>query len=166
VFGGEGVQIGALQVEYADETILKQERNDQFRTDSVAVGEFHIPLVQADVAHADGAPVARGMAGNAFKKRKGQINVDSFFVMLGKNTFQLRRSLIPDHHIKKMIVDDFLDAIGDVLQKFIAREDRGQLTADVEQQGKALVVLDGRTADCLTAACAEVSLIAKARLIA
>ena len=83
-----------------------------------------------------------GMASNSFEKRNREADVDGFFVMPGEGDFQLGGIFVPEHDVEEVVVDDFLDAIGDALEKFVAGEDGGQFAADVKQQREGLVLLN------------------------
>jgi hypothetical protein len=123
VLVGEGVHLGAFQIEDADETILQEERDDQFGAHVVAVRELDVTLVLADVGDTDRAAVTCAETGDALVEGDGELDGDGFVVVFGEGAFEMGVGFVPEHEIEEVVVDDGFDAVGDAEEEFVAVED-------------------------------------------
>ena len=142
VFGGEGVKARAFKVQDADEALVEQQRDDQFRADIFAVGKFDVARIEADVIHANRAALSGGVTSDALTKRQLNTHRDGLFVLDAEDTFKMGRLLVPEHDIEEMIVNQFAHAISDAAEKFFASEDRSELAADQMEEGEGFVALE------------------------
>jgi hypothetical protein len=136
VLQSEGTELGALQIEDAYEPVLKQERNNQFGTYVVAVGELNVTLVQTNVVDTSGNAGSRSVTGDSFEERNGELNGNGFLVMLGERALQVRTVFIPDHDHEEMIVNEFFNPVGNSLQQLVSGQDGSQFTSDVKRTAR------------------------------
>ena len=73
---------------------------------------------------------------------------DGILVAHGKSTFEELGLFVPEHDAEDVIVDDFLDALGDAAQEFFAVQNGGELAAHFveEQEGLGLFRMRGEKA--------------------
>src|SRR5882672_2700234 len=141
----EGVRNGALEIQNADEPVLQEKRNNEFGARFYAALAANVAGIVGDVIDAEDAALAGSSSGQALMKRELHASLDGILVAHGKSTFEELRLFVPEHHAEDMVVDDFLDALGDAAQEFFAVENRGELAAHLveEQQGLSLFRMRG-----------------------
>src|SRR6266850_1286623 len=144
----EGVRNSALEIQNADQPVLQEKRNNEFRARFYAALAANVAGIFGDVIDAEDAALAGSSSGQALMKRELHASLDGILVAHGKSTFEELRLFVPEHHAEDMVVDDFLDALGDAAQEFFAVENRGELAAHLveEQEGLGLFRMRGEKA--------------------
>jgi hypothetical protein len=90
MFGAEGTEIYAFQIEHADQAALQRQRNNQLGTHALAVWKFHVARILANVIHAKRLALTGCVTGDALVKRYAKPRWNRFAEVHGKNDFELR----------------------------------------------------------------------------
>src|SRR5262249_16243568 len=142
------IRLCAFQVENADELVAEEQRDDQLGTHRhllrTAAAVADITRILSDVADAQGAALASGMAGDPGEERDPEAGRDGVLVMHGEGAFEKLPVLVPEHDCKELIVDELLDALRDAAEEFFAVENRSQLATHFVEQREALRLLGVR----------------------
>src|SRR4030095_9439683 len=131
----------AFKIQDADQAILQQKRNHQFRDHALTGVAGDVTGVYAHVVKTDGPARSRGVAGNSAIQRHTKPRGDGVFIVHSENAFQKLRFLVPQDHGEDVVVDDFLDALGNAAQKLFAIEDRSELAAEIVEQAQRFRLL-------------------------
>jgi len=82
-------------------------------------------------------------------ERKLEANGDGILIAHGKNAFQKLRLFVPEHDAEDVVVDHFLDAFGNAVEKFFAFQDGGELAAHLVEKHQRLRLLRMREKEAL-----------------
>ncbi len=147
---GEGVVLGALQVDDADQPVLEHQRHRQLRPHLDPVAAGRVVRIQVDVRYANGLAQRRRGPGHAVSQREPALGDETLVVLERKGVRQKLRVLVPQHHREHLVVDQPLHQTGDRAQQLLAVQDRRQLTADLVQQRKrARLIADALVEPCV-----------------
>src|SRR5260370_2422153 len=143
VLGGERVGLRAFQVQNADQPVLHQKRNDEFRANRYTGFDFAAEKARIleRVGDADGAALARGGAGESLVEGNAHARGDGVAIAHDEGAFEVLRFLIPQHDAENVIVNEFLDALRDATEELFAVEDRRDFAADFVEQRKRIGLL-------------------------
>jgi len=138
VFQRECVTLRALEIENANEAVLHEQRDDQLGTSFHAGIAAYVTRIVGDIIDPQDTPLARGGSGESFVQRDAHARGNRVTAAHGEDAFQMLGLLVPEHDAEDVILDDFLDALGDATKEFFAVEDRGHFAADLVKQGKGI----------------------------
>ena len=131
---GEGMRNSALQIHDADEPISQEKRNDELGTRFHSRLADDVTRIFSDVIDPQCAALSRGGSGKALMKRELKARGDGFVGAHGEDAFEQLGLLVPEHDAEDVVVDHFLDALGDAVEKFFALQDGGELAAYLVQE--------------------------------
>jgi hypothetical protein len=144
VLGGEGVGVGAFQVEHADQAILEDQRHDQLGAGVKADVALNIARVLEGVVDSEDPALAGGGAGESLMQRKTQARGNGVAITQGEGTFQVLGLFVPEHDTENVVVNELFDALGDAAEQLFAVEDRGDFPADFVEQSEGVGLLGER----------------------
>jgi hypothetical protein len=121
----EGMRNAALQIENADKPVLQEQRNNEFGTRLYAAFATNVARVFGDIIDAEDAALAGSSSGEALMKREPHASRNGILVAHGKNAFKELRLFVPEHDAEDVVIDDFLDALGDAAQELFAVQNGG-----------------------------------------
>ena len=150
---GESVVLGAFEIQHADEAVLDHQGHHQLGVDVDGVAAGDVARVEVDVGDAHRLAQGGRGAADADAHRQPGLNGQPLVEAQREGVLEQLRLLVPEHHVKAVVVHQPLDALRHPPQQLFAVEDGGQLPADFvqERQGARLLaqvlvkpgVLDG-----------------------
>src|SRR5713226_893117 len=132
VLGGERMRLRTFQIQDADQAILHQKRNDEFRANGDASLDFagEEARIGERVGDAHGAAFGSGGAGESLMEGNAHARGNGVAIAHDEGALEMLRLFIPQHDAENVIVDEFLDALRDAAQKLFAVENGSDLAAD------------------------------------
>ena len=135
---GESMRLCTLQIENPNQPVLHQERHNQLRTDFHTGLTSNVAGIFAHVMDAQGASLACGRSGKALMESEPHARGNGIIAAHAEDALQQLRLFIPEHDAEDVIVNDFLDALGNPLEELLPVKDRGQFAAHLVQKRQGL----------------------------
>ena len=134
----ERVDLGTLQVEDADATVLHEQRDHQLR--SHVVHDLDVARVLRDVRHQHRFLVS-GRVPDQPSSQPHLRERGPFAVPHGELHLEIAGLLVEEHDPERAVVHQAADERGETGEQFVEVEDRGHLAADLGQRFERLAVL-------------------------